>query len=88
MIREAKVTRIEITPELPPFTVRATDVSSHPSLHEKKMKLEALPDKEALEKFLKAKVGGLLDGILGGKKDDKDKLKPAGGLLDGLLKRK
>jgi len=87
VIREAKVTRIEITPELPPFTLRATDISSHPSLHDKKMTLEALPDKEALDKFLKDQAGGLLKGVLGGKKDDKDGKSP-GGLLDGLLKRK
>ena len=86
VIREIRVSQIELRPDLPTFTAEGKDLSSHPSLHPEKMELSARPDEDALKAFLAAhvggeKMGGLLGGLLGGKKEG-DKKK---GLLDGLL---
>ncbi|MCD4699483.1 MAG: hypothetical protein K8R91_02800 [Phycisphaerae bacterium] len=92
VIRDVRVSRIELYQDLPTFMVEGKDLSSHPSLHSEKMTLSASPDAEALKAFLakslggKDKTGGLLDGILGGKKDEKsDDKKKKPGVLDNLL---
>ncbi len=93
VVRDVKVSRIQLRPDLPTFTVEGKNLSSHPSLLlPEKMALSAKPDEEALKEFLikstgqKDKTGGLLEGILGGEKDkksDDEKKKP--GVLDNLL---
>ena len=94
VIREATVSRILVTPDLPTFTLTGRDISSHPSLHPRKMTLRAEPDEAALNDFLKKAVGGqvgdIVGDLLGGKKDGPDEAdkKTGGGLLDGLLKDK
>ncbi len=86
VIREIRVSQIELRPDLPTFTAAGKDLSSHPSLHPEKMKLSARPDEDALKKFLTRlasdgeKKGGLLDSIIGEKKEGGKK-----SLLDGLL---
>ncbi len=92
IIRDVKISRIELRPDLPTFTVEGTNLSSHPSLTPEKMTLSANPDEEALKEFIakssggKDKTGGLLDNLMGGEKDKKpedgDKKK---GVLDSLL---
>ncbi len=93
VISNIKISHIELTPTLPTFVVEGKNISSHPSLLlPEKMALSAKPDEEALKDFLlksvgqKDKMGGLLEGILGGKKDKKsDEKKKKPGLLDNFL---
>lgn len=92
VIRDVKVSRIELHQNFPTFTLEGKDLSSHPSLHPEKMTLSARPDDEALKEFLakstggKDKTGGLLEKLTGGRKDEKPKDKnKKNGVLDNLL---
>ncbi len=90
VVRDVKVSRIQLRPDLPTFTVEGKNLSSHPSLLlPEKMALSAKPDEEALKEFLIKSAGkkdGLLEGILGGKKDQKsDDKKKKSSVLDNLL---
>ena len=93
VIRQIKIDKIELRPNLPTFTVEGKNLSSHPSLYPEKMELIARPDKDALKAFLTKKFAGGekkfggLGGLLDMKKDDKKK-DQGGGLLDNLLKKK
>ena len=72
VIRQIKVSRIELREDLPTFTVEGKNLSSHPSLLPEKMELSARPDEDALKAFLtrtvggEDKIGGLLRGLLPG----------------------
>ena len=92
VIRDVKISRIELRPDLPTFTVEGKNLSSHPSLTPEKMTLSASPDEEALKEFIakssggKDKTGGVLDNLMGGKKDKKSKDgDKKTGVLDNLL---
>jgi len=91
VIRNIKISQIELRDDLPTFIVEGKHLASHPSLYPEKMELTARPDEEALKAFL-AKLAGdkgdLLKGILGGKKttDKTDESKKKGtGLLKDLF---
>lgn len=78
VIRQIKISKIELRPDLPTFTAEGKNLSSHPSLYPDKMKLQARPDVDALKAFLTAAAGG--------KKQPVEK--KVTGLLEGLFKKK
>ena len=85
VIRQATVRGLTVHEELPPMTVEAQDLSSHPSLHPEPMTIKASPDEQAVKEFqaklaedLKQKAGDALRG----KVDDEAK----GGLIKDIFK--
>jgi len=70
VIRELKITKVELQPDLPTFIIEGKNLSSHPSLLEAKPELTARTDEDALRAFLaesgpKIDKKGLLKGIFG-----------------------
>jgi len=57
VIRHAKVGGVEVAKALPGITVEARELSSHPSLHPRKMELKAYPDEDIAKRLKEGLFG-------------------------------